>query len=86
MDLAVGSTSSLQSLQDPTGAPPTQPKSSPSAAENVAESGRRTEDARASGQDGKPEPKAEAATPDRDRSLPPPPPESGRGQLVDIAA
>ena len=83
MDLAVGSTSSLQSLQDPTGALPTQPKTSPSAAENAAESAAAREQA-APSRDDKPQPKAEAAP--RERDLPPPPPESGRGQLVDIAA
>jgi len=80
MDLAVGSTSSLQSVQDPTGAPPSQPKSSPSAAENVAQSSQRSDDAK------KPELKAEAGPRDTGSDLPPPPPESGRGQLVDIAA
>ncbi|MGF1624561.1 MAG: hypothetical protein ACFCVH_06730 [Alphaproteobacteria bacterium] len=86
MDLAVGSTSSLQSVQDPTGAPPSQPKTSPSAAENVAESGQRSEDVRAADKNSRPEQKADAAPRDKSSDLPPPPPESGRGQLVDIAA
>lgn len=90
MDLAIGSTSSLQNLQDPTGAPPAQPKTSASSAESVAETNRQTDDTAARRVDDapkdKPAPRAEAA-PAEDRDPPPPPPsESGRGQLVDIAA
>ncbi|MEZ5667490.1 MAG: hypothetical protein R3F55_08670 [Alphaproteobacteria bacterium] len=83
MDLAVGSTSTLQSLQDPTGAVPNQPRTAPSAAENAAASSQRgaerTEAAAAS--------RAEAAPAEKTEAAPPKPPaESGRGQLVDIAA
>lgn len=87
MDLAIGSTASLQTVQDPTGAPPAQPKTSTSAAETVAETGRQPEATRSDdAAKDKPEPKAEAA-PAESRDAPPPPPsESGRGQLVDIAA
>lgn len=93
MDLAIGSTSSLQSLQDPTGAPPSQPKTSPSAAESVTETGRQSQDVdakRADEASGTPKEAAESAPPptagESREAAPPPPSESGRGQLVDIAA
>ncbi len=88
MDVAVGSTAPLHSVQDPTGAPPPQPKTAPSAAETVAESSQRAEQHRAPAAEERIRPQA-GATPretTRTRDLPPPPPESGRGQLVDIAA
>ena len=89
MDLAIGSTSSLQNVQDPTGAPPAQPKTSASSAESVAETNRQTEDSTTGRVDDAPKdkqaPRAEAA-PAENRDAPPPPSDSGRGQLVDIAA
>lgn len=93
MDLAIGSTSSLQSLQDPTGAPPSQPKTSPSAAESVTENSRQTEDVGAKRANDAPSASKEAAgsapppaSSESREAGPPPPSESGRGQLVDIAA